>query len=59
MLREQNILRIRAQLYIEQAAMTGRNISHTTASAVVDIIKHVWYLAVIIVAVHSAFHMFR
>ena len=37
--------------------MTGRNTSQTTAAGVVDIIKQVWYIVVIVVAVHSVFHM--
>ena len=52
------ILRIRAHLYIEPAAMTGRNTSHTTAAGVVDIIRQVWNLVVIVVAVHSVSRIF-
>ena len=58
MLRELKILRTRAHPYIEQAAMTGHNMVPTTAAGVVGTIKHVWYL-VVIVAVHSAFDIFR
>ena len=52
MLREQKILRIRAHLYIEPAAMTGRDLT-TTAAGVVGIIKQIWYLVLTVVAVHT------
>ena len=46
-------------MYIEQASITGRDTLPTTAAGVVDTIKNVWYLAAGVVAVHSAFNLFR
>ena len=53
-----NILRIRAHLYIEPAAITGRNTSSTTATGVVGIIKQVWYVAVDVIASDSSLRSF-
>ena len=50
MLREPNILRIRAHPRIEQAAMVGLNAESMTAVSVVDNIKQVWYVAVVEIA---------
>ena len=50
MLRELNILRIRPHPYIEQAARTGLSAEPITAASVVHNIKHVGYVAVVVVA---------
>ena len=41
-----------------KAAMTGRNTLITTAAGVVDTIEQVWYLAVVVAAVHRFFFIF-
>ena len=50
MLREPKILRIRAYSCIKPAAMTRRNAAPITAVSIVDNIKHVWYVAVVVIA---------
>lgn len=49
MLREQEIWRTQAHLHIEQAAMAAVNAAPVTAVRVVRI-KHVWYVAVGVIA---------
>ena len=59
MLRQQKILRIRAHLYIEPAAMTGGSAAPITAAVrVVDNIKHVWYVVVDVIASGSSLRSF-
>ena len=41
-----------------KAAMTGRNTLITTAAGVVDTIEQVWYLAIVVAAVHRFFFIF-
>ena len=59
LMRQQKLVRIRAHLYVDPAALTSRNTSPTSAAGAVDIIKQVWCLVVIVVAVRGAFHIFR
>ena len=55
---KQKKTRIQAHLYIELAAMTGRNTSPTAAAGVVGIIKHVWYVAVDVIESDSSLRSF-
>ena len=46
--------RIRAHLYIEQAAMASLKAEPITAVSVVGNIKHVWYVAAVVLASDAA-----
>ena len=52
--REKKKLRLRAPLYIEPAATTGVNAASITAVSVVGNIKHVWYVAAVVLASDAA-----